>query len=305
MGLLDDKVVIVTGAGRGIGRGEALEFARQGAAVVVNDYGADVHGENPRSETAEAVVAEIEALGGQAVANADDVADWDGSKRLIHTAIEHFGRLDALVNNAGILRDRTLANMEAEEWDSVIRVHLRGTFAMSRHAAAYWKDMAKSGEKLDARIVNTSSGSGLYGNPGQSNYGAAKAAIASLTIIASQELLRYGVKVNAIAPTALTRMTDDRPFAQKYKELGEHEFNRLAPENVAPLVVWLVSDAANDVTGRVFNVDGGRISVAEPWIAGPEVDKGALWEVGELDSVVPDLLEKARPVVTLKPVKTS
>ncbi len=212
-GRLDGRVVIVTGAGRGIGRGEALEFARQGASVVVNDLGPDVDGKGRSSEVAESVVEEIVAAGGVAVANAEDVADWDGSLRVMEQAIEVFGHIDILVNNAGILRDRTVANMSIEEWDDVIRVHLRGTFCMLRHSAAHWRDRSKAGDEVDARVVNTTSGSGIYGNPGQSNYGAAKAAIASLTIIAAQELARYGVRVNAIAPTGLTRMTEDRPFA--------------------------------------------------------------------------------------------
>ncbi|WP_261566534.1 SDR family oxidoreductase [Frankia gtarii] len=305
LGRVEGKVVVVTGAGRGIGRGEALEFARHGARVVVNDYGADRDGTGRRSEVAEAVVEEIRSAGGAAVANADDISDWDGARNLIDSAISEFGRLDVLVNNAGILRDRTVANMSIEEWDDVIRVHLRGTFATLRHSAAYWKDLAKSGTAPDARVINTSSGSGLFGNPGQSNYGAAKAGIASLTIIAAQELARYGVRVNAIAPTGLTRMTEDRPVAAAAKALrdsGSKEFIPLDPDNVAPMVVWLASEAAKDVTGRVFLVSGGSVSVAEPWARGPAEDKGARWEVEELDGVIPGLLAKARDNVQLKKV---
>src|SRR3954468_8606227 len=206
-GICEGRVVIVTGAGRGIGRGEALEFARQGAKVVVNDLGGEMDGSGSSIGPAHDVVEEIRGMGGEAVANGDDVSDWQGAQRLINTAVESFGRLDVLVNNAGILRDRMLVNMTVDEWDAVIKVHLRGTFAPSRWAAAYWRERVKAGETNDARIINTTSSSGIYGNPGQSNYGAAKAGIASFTIIAAMELGRYGVTVNAIAPGALTRMT--------------------------------------------------------------------------------------------------
>lgn len=300
------RVAIVTGAARGIGRSEALALAAHGFRVVVNDFGGDVHGENPCSEPAEAVVDEIRTAGGEAIANGEDVSDFDGAARLIRSAVGEWGRLDVLVNNAGILRDRTLANMSVEEWDAVIRVHLRGTFAPLRHASAHWRDLAKGGADLDARIINTSSGSGIYGNPGQGNYGAAKAGIAALTIIAAQELARYGIMVNAIAPGAHTRMTDDRPMGDAVRRLQAESpdaFNPYAPENVAPLVVWLASDAAKDITGRVFNVMGGVVEIAEPWSHGPKADKGARWEVAELDSVVPDLLARARPLETMKPMR--
>jgi NAD(P)-dependent dehydrogenase (short-subunit alcohol dehydrogenase family) len=305
---IDGKVVIVTGAGRGIGRGEALEFARHGAKVVVNDLGADVHGSGPQSDVAEAVAAEIRALGGDAIANGEDVADWGGADRLIETAIANYGGLDVVVNNAGILRDRTVANMEIDEWDSVIRVHLRGTFAVSRHAARHWRDRAKAGEDLDVSLINTSSASGIYGNTGQANYGAAKAGIASFTVIAAQELLRYGVRVNAVAPAAYTRMTEDRPIGDRVRKQHEEDpsaFVEFAPENIAPVVVWLATDAARHVTGRVLNVVGGKVSVAEPWSIGREVDKGARWEVDELDDVLPELIAEARPNVELKPAKSA
>ncbi|HET6810737.1 MAG TPA: SDR family oxidoreductase, partial [Acidimicrobiales bacterium] len=227
------------------------------------------------------------------VANGDDVSDWEGSQRLINTAVETFGGLDVLVNNAGILRDRMLVNMTPEEWDAVIKVHLRGTFGPSRWAATYWRERSKEGQANDARIINTSSSSGIYGNPGQANYGAAKAGIASFTIIAAMELARYGVTVNAIAPGALTRMTEGlRPDRARPKP---EEFDAMAPENVAPLVVWLASKESAEVTGRVFNVAGGRISVAEGWHAGPGVDKGDRWDPAELGKVVPDLVAKAAP----------
>ncbi len=302
-GICEGRVVIVTGAARGIGRGEAVEFGRQGAKVVVNDYGADRHGEGRTSAPAEEVAAQIRADGGQAISNGEDVADFEGARRLVQAAIDAFGDLHVLVNNAGILRDRMLVNMEPHEWDEVVRVHLGGTFATSRHAAAYWRDRAKAGEVLDSRIINTSSGSGLYGNPGQSNYGAAKAGIAGVTIIAARELKRYGISVNAIAPTGLTRMTEDRPFAAAARELRDTQpdaFNPLAPENVAPLVVWLGSERSKGITGRVFNVGGGKISVAEGWAVGPGVDKGARWDPAELDGVVPDLISRARPSTRLK-----
>ncbi|MEW9556183.1 SDR family oxidoreductase [Nonomuraea sp. NPDC050783] len=284
-GIVEGRVVIVTGGARGIGRGHALEFARQGAKVVVNDLGAEVDGTGSSGAAAE-VAAEIEALGGQALVNGEDVSDFEGAERLVRAAVDHFGDLHVLVNNAGILRDRMLVNMTAEEWDAVIRVHLRGTFAPLRHAAAYWRAKAKAGEAVDARIINTTSSSGIYGNPGQGNYGAAKAGIAGLTIIAARELERYGITVNAIAPAALTRMTESLiPAGVKGAD----------PDDIAPLVVWLASAEARGITGRVFNVRGGAISVAEGWHAGPGVDKGSRWDPAELGAVIPALVEKAAP----------
>ncbi|MEU6726800.1 SDR family oxidoreductase [Nonomuraea wenchangensis] len=284
-GIVEGRVVIVTGGARGIGRGHALEFARQGAKVVVNDLGAEVDGTGSSGAAAD-VVAEIEAMGGEAIVNGEDVSDFDGAERLVRAAIERFGDLHVLVNNAGILRDRMLVNMTADEWDAVIRVHLRGTFAPLRHAAAYWRGKAKAGEPVDARIINTTSSSGIYGNPGQGNYGAAKAGIAGLTVIAARELERYGVTVNAIAPAALTRMTENL-IASGAKGAD--------PDDIAPLVVWLASAEARGITGRVFNVRGGAISVAEGWHAGPGVDKGSRWDPAELGAVIPGLVEKAAP----------
>jgi NAD(P)-dependent dehydrogenase (short-subunit alcohol dehydrogenase family) len=292
-GICDGRVVIVTGAGRGIGRSHALEFASQGAKVVVNDLGGSVDGTGADVSPANEVVTPIKEMGGEAVANGDDISDFEGAKRLIESAVSTFGGLDVLVNNAGILRDRMLINMTPEEWDAVIRVHLRGTYAPAHHAAAYWRERAKAGETNDARIINTSSASGIYGNVGQANYGAAKAGIAAFTIIAAMELGRYGVTVNAIAPGALTRMTanlrPDRP------EVKPDEFDARSPDNVAPLVVWLGSTESAGITGRIFNVSGGRISVAEGWHAGPGADKGDRWDPAELGKIVPDLVEKAAP----------
>jgi NAD(P)-dependent dehydrogenase (short-subunit alcohol dehydrogenase family) len=263
--------------------------------VVVNDLGAEVDGTGSSPGPAGEVVDAIRAMGGEAVANGDDVADWDSAQRLIQTAIDTFGGLDVLVNNAGILRDRMLVNMTAEEWDAVIRVHLRGTFAPSRVAAEYWRERSKAGQEVDARIINTTSPSGIYGNVGQTNYGAAKAGIAAFTIIASMELSRYGVTVNAIAPGALTRMTENLGMGQAAAQVKPGDFNPLSPDNIAPLVVWLGSPESRGVTGRVFNVAGGHISVAEGWVEGPAADKEGRWDPAELTEVVPDLVKRAAP----------
>jgi NAD(P)-dependent dehydrogenase (short-subunit alcohol dehydrogenase family) len=294
-GICEQRVVIVTGAGRGIGREHALAFAREDARVVVNDLGAEVDGRGSSAGPAGEVVEMIRAAGGEAIASGHDVADWDGAQQLVALAIEHFGQLDVLVNNAGILRDRMLVNMTPQEWDAVIGVHLRGTFAPSRVAAAYWRERTKSGLANDARIINTSSSSGIYGNVGQTNYGAAKAGIAAFTVIAAKELARYGVTVNAIAPGALTRMTENLGTSQRARELSSPGFDTTHPANIAPLVVWLGSSQAAAITGRVFNVRGGHVSVAEGWHAGPGVDKGSRWEPAELGTVIPDLVAKAAP----------
>ena len=297
-GVVDGRVVIVTGAGRGIGRAHALAFAAEGAKVVVNDIGAGLDGSATGVSPAEQVVAEIVVAGGEAVVNGDDVADWAGAENLIRTAIDTYGRLDVLVNNAGFLRDRMLVGMSEQGWDAVVRVHLKGHFATLRHAAAYWRAEAKAGNPVDARIVNTSSGAGLQGSIGQGNYAAAKAGIAELTIQAAAELRNYGVTVNAIAPAARTRMTVGAGGAMAEAMAAPEEgFDAMAPENISPLVVWLGSVESKDVSGRVFEVEGGKITVAEGWRHGPAQDKGARWEPKEIGPVVADLLAKAEDPV--------
>jgi NAD(P)-dependent dehydrogenase (short-subunit alcohol dehydrogenase family) len=270
-------------------------MASEGAKIVVNDIGGAMDGSGSSATPAEEVVAEIVAMGGEAIANADDVSDFDAAGRMVNQAIEHFGRLDILVNNAGILRDRMLVNMTIEEWDDVIRVHLRGTFAPTRWALDHWRERAKRGEENDARIINTSSASGIYGNIGQTNYGAAKAGIAAFTVIAAKEVGRYGVTVNAIAPGAATRMTEQLRAARGVTGPAPGEFDEGSPDNIAPLVAWLATEEAQPVTGRVFNVAAGRISVAEGWHAGPLADKGDRWDVGELGPVIFDLVGRAAP----------
>ena len=294
-GLCEGRVVIVTGAGRGIGAEHALEFARQGAKVVVNDIGGALDGGGSDRTPAQEVVDRIRDAGGEAVASYDDVTDWDAAHRLVRTAIETYGRLDTLVNNAGAVRDRMFVNLSPDEWDAAIRINLRGHFCPARHAAAYWRDRAKAGEPVDARIVNTSSGAGLLGSVGQANYSAAKAGIAALTLVQAAELARYGVTANAIAPAARTRMTE-AVFVDLMAEV-EDGFDAMAPANVAPLVVWLGSADSAGVTGRVFEVEGGAVSVADGWQHGPRVDRGRRWEPAELGPAVRELLAKAPPAV--------
>jgi NAD(P)-dependent dehydrogenase (short-subunit alcohol dehydrogenase family) len=290
-GICEGRVVVVTGAGRGIGRGHAIEFARQGAKVVVNDLGADVDGTGGSTGPAGEVVDEIRSMGGEAVANGDDVSQGKGAQHVIEDALTAFGTLDVVVNNAGILRDRMLINMTEDDWDGVMSVHLKGTFLMSHYAAVHWRERAKQGLDNDARIINTSSPSGLFGNVGQSNYGAAKAGIAAFTIITAVELGRYGVTVNAISPSARTRMTEQgRIGATKF---GPDEFDPFAADNVAPLVVWLGSAQSASVTGRVFSVRGGRVGVLEGWREGPFADKEARWDPAELGTVVSGLVADA------------
>jgi NAD(P)-dependent dehydrogenase (short-subunit alcohol dehydrogenase family) len=290
MGICDGRVAIVTGAGRGIGREHALLLSAQGAKVVVNDLGGSMDGSGSDTGPAQQVVDEIVAAGGEAVANTDDISDWSGAEKLVATAVDAFGRLDVLVNNAGILRDRMLVNMTEGEWDAVIKVHLKGTFAPTHFAANHWRERSKAGDEVDARIINTSSPSGIYGNVGQTNYGAAKAGIASFTIIAAKELARYGVTVNAIAPAALTRMTADLGMGQADDATKE----TLSPRHIAPVVCWLASPESASVTGRVFDVSGRMLSVSEGWHRGPTIE-GPDDDPAVLGQAVLDLVAQARP----------
>ena len=275
---LDGKVAIVTGAGRGIGREHALALAEAGAKVIVNDLGATLAGEGADATPAQQVVEEIEGNGWLAVANGDDVADFAGAERMIRQALDTYGRLDILVNNAGITRDRMLVNMSEEEWDSVLTVHLKGHFAPTRHAAAYWREQSKAGEELRGRVINTSSPSGVFGNVGQTNYGAAKAGIAGFTIIAAQELARYGVTVNCLAPNARTRMTE-ASFGEIPKP--EDGFDAMDPANIAPIVVALCSDEAQDITGQCFFIYGGAVNVLRPWDAGEVLARDDKWDADD------------------------
>ena len=264
--LCEGRVAIVTGAGRGLGRQHSLLLAKEGAKVVVNDIGANVDGKGRDDSFAAQTVAEIKKMGGDAIVNGDDVSSWNGAKNLIDTAVKHFGKLDVLINNAGILRDRMLVNMTEDEWDSCIQVHLKGTFAPSRHAAAYWREKSKEiGGPVNAAIINTSSTSGIYGNVGQTNYGAAKAGIAAFTVIAARELRRIGVTVNALSPSAQTRMTEG------LRELTPEQVAARDPKWVSPTVVYLASEEAKDITGRVFQAGFGRIAICEGWRRGAEV----------------------------------
>lgn len=290
-GICEGRVVIVTGAGRGIGAEHALEFARQGAKVVVNDIGGALDGSGSDTTPAQEIVNRIVTAGGEAIASYDDITDWDAAEQLIRTAVDAFGRLDTLVNNAGAVRDRMFVNMSADEWDAAIRINLRGHFCPARHAAAYWRDQSKAGERVDARIVNTSSGAGLMGSVGQANYGAAKAAIAALTLMQAAELARYNVTANAIAPSARTRMTE-AVFADMMARV-EDGFDAMSPENIAPIVVWLGSNESAHVSGRVFEIEGGKLSVADGWQHGNPLDRGRRWDPAELGTAVRDLLENA------------
>ena len=299
MGICDGRVVIVTGAGRGIGREHALAFAAEGAKVVVNDLGAGIDGSDVGEHPAEQVVAEIKAAGGDAVVNGNDISSWDGARELVQQAIDTFGGLDVLVNNAGFLRDKMLVGMSEEEWDKVTTVHLKGHYAPLRHAAEYWRAESKAGRPRAARVINTSSGAGLFGSVGQGNYATAKAGIALLTIQTAAEMKGYGVTANAIAPAARTRMTTSagEGMAAQMAAPEDGSFDAMDPANISPLVVWLGSEESGDVTGRVFEVEGGRVTVCDGWQRAASQDKGAKWDPAELGSVVPRLLaESPAPV---------
>jgi len=282
MGALDGRIAVITGAGRGIGREHALLFAREGAKVVVNDLGGSADGVGADAGPAQQVVDEIWALGGEAVANTDDCADWEGGQRLIRSAIDTYGGLDILVNNAGILRDRMIFSMSEAEWDSVIHVHLKGHFVPLHHAAVYWRERAKAGEPVNASVINTSSTSGLFGTAGQTNYGAAKTGIATLTIISQMELERYGVRVNAIAPAAATRLTATIPGSEERNaEREQLEFNPFEPGNVSPFVAYLAT-ADCPIKGRVFFVVGGTVALFQPFAIVDRIDTDHRWTIDEL-----------------------
>jgi NAD(P)-dependent dehydrogenase (short-subunit alcohol dehydrogenase family) len=291
MGICDGRVAIVTGAGRGIGREHALLLAAQGAKVVVNDLGGARDGEGTDAGPAQQVVDEIVAAGGEATANTDDISDFAGAENLIKSATSTFGRLDVLINNAGILRDRMLVNMTEAEWDAVIKVHLKGTFAPAHFAANHWRERSKAGDEVDARIINTTSPSGIYGNVGQANYGAAKAGIAAFTVITAKELGRYGVTCNAIAPAAITRMTEDLGMGAIEDETVKEQ---LSPKHIAPIVCWLASPLSRSVTGRVFDVTGRMLSVSEGWHRGPSIENPDD-DPEVLGHAVLDLVAQARP----------
>ena len=294
-GICEGRVAIVTGAGRGIGRAHALELARQGAKVVVNDLGVSNSGEGGGRGPADEVVEEIRAMGGEAVANGADVADWDQTEGLVRQAIDEFGRLDVVVNNAGFVRDRMFVSCSEEEWDAVIRVHLKGHFCVSRHAAAYWRAQVKAGEQVDARIINTSSGAGVLGSVGQSSYSAAKAGISTLTLVQAAELGRYGITANAICPIARTRMTEGA-FGDTMAA-PEQGFDENDPANVSPFIAWLASRQSAGVTGRVWEVFGGTITVFDGYRREQSVDIGKRWDATEIGPAVEDLLTNAQPLV--------
>ncbi len=291
MGICDGRVVIVTGAGGGLGRAHALAFAAEGARVLVNDLGVSRTGEGGSKGPAQTVVDEIEAAGGEGVANTESVSDFAAGRRMVEQALDTYGRLDVVVNNAGFLRDRMFVSTSEEEWDAVIDVHLKGHFCVSKHAAEHWRNQSKAGETVDARIINTSSGAGLQGSVGQSTYSAAKGGIATLTLVQAAELGRYGVTANALAPAARTRMTEE-VFADMAKP-EEGVFDENDPANVSPLVVWLGSPESREVTGRIFEVKGGLIGVSDGWRDGPTYDKHARWAPDEIGAKVMELVAEA------------
>lgn len=292
MGLCDNRSVIVTGAARGLGKAYALALAAEGASVLVNDIGTALDGTGRDTSAADAVVAQILAEGGRAAANYDDVADWDGAQRMVAAACNAFGDLHAVVNNAGIVRDRMFVSATPDEWDATIRVHLRGHFCVTRRAVDYWRAKQKSGRDPAARIINTTSGAGLQGSIAQAAYSAAKGGIAALTLVQAAELGRYGITANALAPAARTRMTE-QAFAEKMATEAE-AFDAMDPANVAPTVVWLASEASGHVSGCVFELEGGRIMIEDGWAEGPSIDRGARWEPSAVGPAVDDLLAQRR-----------
>ncbi len=292
-GICEGRVAIVTGAGRGLGRAHALELGREGASVVVNDLGVELDGSGGGPDWANEVADEIRAHGGQAVVDNSDISEWAGAQAVVESAVRTFGRLDVLVNNAGVLRDRMLVGLTADDVTKVVGVHLCGALFTSHHAGSYWRERAKAGETPDARIINTTSGAGLYGNVGQSAYSAAKAGIVGLTLVAAVELARYGVTVNALSPGARTRMTEE-VFASAMAEAGDG-FDAMAPENVAPLVAWLASAESSSVTGRVIECYGGMIGIAEGFHHGPSLTESRRLAPAEVGDVVRALLREAAP----------
>lgn len=293
MGICEGRTVIITGAARGLGRAYALAFADEGANVVVNDIGTSLSGEGRDTSAADAVVAEIEAMGGRAIANYEDITDWDAAKRIVDAAVGEFGGLDVVVNNAGIVRDRMFVSATPEEWDATMHVHLRGHFCLSRHAVDYWRARQKAGEAVDARIINTTSGAGLQGSIAQAAYSTAKAGIAALTLVQAAELGRYGITANALAPAARTRMTEGA-FAEKMAKVAQG-FDVQDPANIAPAVVWLGSAQSAHVSGCVFELEGGRITIEQGWDLGPTVEQDARWNPAALGPVVDRLLAERRP----------
>ena len=293
MGICENRTVVITGAARGLGRAYALAFAAEGANVVVNDIGTSLNGEGRDTSAADGVVAEIIAGGGKAIANYEDITDWDAAKRIVDAAVSAFGDLHVVVNNAGIVRDRMFVSATLEEWDATMHVHLRGHFCLSRHAVDYWRARQNEGYAVDARIINTSSGAGLQGSIAQAAYSTAKGGIAALTLVQAAELGRYGITANALAPSARTRMTE-QAFADKMATQGS-EFDVMDPANIAPTVVWLGSAESRDVTGCVFELEGGKIMLEDGWREGPMVDAGQRWNPADVGAAVQDLLQKRVP----------
>jgi NAD(P)-dependent dehydrogenase (short-subunit alcohol dehydrogenase family) len=293
MGIVDNRTVIITGAARGLGRAYALGFAAEGANVIVNDIGTSIHGEGRDTSAADAVVAEIIADGGKAIANYEDITDWDAAKRIVEAAVAAFGDLHVVVNNAGIVRDRMFVSATPEEWDATMHVHLRGHFCLARHAVDYWRACGKEGHAVDARIINTSSGAGLQGSIAQAAYSTAKGGIAALTLVQAAELGRYGITANALAPSARTRMTE-QAFAEKMA-ITDDAFDAMDPANIAPTVVWLGSAASAHVTGCVFELEGGKIMLEDGWREGPFTDSGKRWDPADVGSAVDQLLASRMP----------